>query len=325
MVDEEYFRFLKELFGEKVWSDFVLKYPSAKFDIESDFELKKRNLLRDSDEDMVIRCPAALLQQYEKLNKTKLQKDLKVDDHKYKGVVKISTDKLKIKSKFVSNFFEGPKNQIISHLKSLFKEKLLSSVDTILMVGGFAESEYMQTEIRNAFQNKTVIVPPEAGLAVLKGAVTYGFNPLVISERKSPRTYGISVNIPFDEKVHPEKLKCEYDGQQKCSDVFQKMVTIGQPLVVNETVFEHVCHPTSAYDRTANIDVYESDLENPKYTLDTECRRVGSLSLDIPDVERGKSRKIRIKMHFGHTQIYVSAHEEGTENVIRAKFNCFKK
>lgn len=325
MVDEEYFRFLKDLFGENVWKKFVKRCPSAKLDIESDFEIKKRNFQPNSDEDMIIRCPAALFHQSEKVNGTKLKRDLKADSHKYKSVVSVSRDKLKIKSMFVSHFFTESKNRIISHLEGLFQEESTASVDTILMVGGFAGSEYMQTEIRNAFTNKNVIVPSEAGLAVLKGAVTYGFNPLIISERKSPRTYGISVNVPFDETIHPSKLKCEYDGSQKCTDVFLKMVTIGQPLVVNETVFEHVCHPTRAYDITANVDIYESLLENPKYTIDAGCTRLGSLCLDIPDLLKGKNRKIRIKMHFGHTEIFVSAHEEGTSNFIRTKCNCLKK
>jgi hypothetical protein len=39
-----------------------------------------------------------------------------------------------------------------------------------------------------------VICPSDAVAAVLKGAVMYGHNPELISERKCPRTYGITVN-----------------------------------------------------------------------------------------------------------------------------------
>jgi hypothetical protein len=39
-----------------------------------------------------------------------------------------------------------------------------------------------------------VIIPEDAGLAVLKGAVQFGFNPKVINPRISRFTYGVSTN-----------------------------------------------------------------------------------------------------------------------------------
>lgn len=42
------------------------------------------------------------------------------------------------------------------------------------MVGGFSESPITLDVVKNAFPTKRVIVPEEAGLAVLKGAVLFG-------------------------------------------------------------------------------------------------------------------------------------------------------
>lgn len=45
----------------------------------------------------------------------------------------------------------------------------------LVLVGGFAESPMLQAAITNAFKDKKkVIVPRDAGLAVLKGAVLFG-------------------------------------------------------------------------------------------------------------------------------------------------------
>lgn len=54
------------------------------------------------------------------------------------------------------------------------------------MVGGFSESPFMQAAFLNAFSDKRVIVPEEAGLAVLKGAVMFGHEPCAILESNPP-------------------------------------------------------------------------------------------------------------------------------------------
>jgi hypothetical protein len=51
------------------------------------------------------------------------------------------------------------------------------------MVGGFSESPMLRNAVETAFPNRTLIIPEEAGLAVLKGAVLFGFEPRIISTR----------------------------------------------------------------------------------------------------------------------------------------------
>jgi hypothetical protein len=56
------------------------------------------------------------------------------------------------------------------------------------MVGGFAESKIMQSLVRKAFLDRSIIVPQEAGLVVLKGAVIYGHCPRIVSCRIASKT-----------------------------------------------------------------------------------------------------------------------------------------
>jgi molecular chaperone DnaK (HSP70) len=69
------------------------------------------------------------------------------------------------------------------------------------MVGGFSESPIMQSAIKEAFSTKKVIIPDEAGLAVLKGAVMYGHKPQTISVRVSTGHF-ISISHLFDNIFH---------------------------------------------------------------------------------------------------------------------------
>ena len=47
-----------------------------------------------------------------------------------------------------------------------------------------------------------VIEPKESNLAVVRGAVRFGLNSLVIASRKADATYGIITSVPFDPKIH---------------------------------------------------------------------------------------------------------------------------
>jgi hypothetical protein len=51
------------------------------------------------------------------------------------------------------------------------------------MVGGLSESEYVQKSMQTAFPDINVLIPEDPELAVMKGAVLFGFNPSVITAR----------------------------------------------------------------------------------------------------------------------------------------------
>jgi hypothetical protein len=62
------------------------------------------------------------------------------------------------------------------------------------------------------------------------------------------------------------------------------------------------------------------------YTLkDKRVKRLGILKIPMPDISGGYSRRIKIKMHFGYTELFATASEEGTNRKAEAKFNCLLK
>jgi hypothetical protein len=63
--------------------------------------------------------------------------------------------------------------------------------------------------------NQTLIIPQEAGLAVLKGAVLFGFEPRIISTRICKATYGVKTNSAFKEGTDPEEKKTIIEGDDE--------------------------------------------------------------------------------------------------------------
>ena len=323
-VNEEYFSKLEDMFGKDVWSSFMQNFPEDVLEVKRGFESKKCVIKESSNDTITMRFPVTLV---DVLNEKRQSKETMAEYIKqttYSHSVTAVNDKVRFKNDFIKECFTKSVEEIINHLKMLFSCKKLcgKKIGTILMVGGFSQSPVLCGRIKSAFPNMEVICPQEAVLAIVKGAVMFGNNPRLIQERISPRTYGICVSEPFDSTQHPTHLKGIVEGQEKCTDIFKIIVNKGQQLVVGESVFDVHCYPTHSYDTEASVEVYETSVSNPKYTIDDGVRRLGQLCVPIPDVARGKCRLIKIQMHFGYTELFVTAIEVDTDTKVDAKFQC---
>ncbi|WAR14060.1 HS12A-like protein [Mya arenaria] len=72
------------------------------------------------------------------------------------------------KAKVVEIWFKRTIDLLMQHLKSLLAEPKLKLVQTIILLGSFGESAYVQERVRNEIADVRLIVPSDAGLAVLK-------------------------------------------------------------------------------------------------------------------------------------------------------------
>jgi len=97
----------------------------------------------------------------------------------------------------------------------------MKDVDTILLVGGFGECKLVQKAVTKAVGRRTVIVPDEAGLAVLKGAVKFGHQPRLVSSRRVKYTYVYNITRLFATNQHPkEKAIINSYGKQRANNCF---------------------------------------------------------------------------------------------------------
>ena len=168
---------------------------------------------------------------------------------RYSQKIKVVKEKLRFDPEIMKEFFKKTIDTIITHVKEILaKNKRQGGViGTILMVGGFSDSPLLYERVKSEFPKLNVICPSDAVAAVLKGAVMYGHNPELISERICPRTYGVGVSEPFDDRTHPSHLKICSDGRDRCKHVFKVIVRLGEPLIVGKSNFEVSCAPKHAF------------------------------------------------------------------------------
>ena len=317
--------FLEDLFGHDVWSEFIKENPEDLLEIKRKFEAKKTGLTTQPTK-ATIPFPSTLFKTYiEKRQVKSIQEG--IEKSRYSQTVKVAKEKLRFDPEIMKEFFKKTIDTIIAHVKEILAKNKRQGgfIGTILMVGGFSDSPLLYERVKSEFPKHNVICPSDAVAAVLKGAVMYGHNPELISERICPRTYGVGVNEPFDDRKHPSHLKIFSNGRDVCKYVFKVIVRLGEPLIVGKSNFEVVCAPNHEFDSEANVEVYESSNENPMYTFDTDVKLLGMLTVPIPDINWGHSRRIQINIQFGYTELFVTASEVGTHRKAEAKFDCLLK
>ncbi|KAL3831483.1 hypothetical protein ACJMK2_023224 [Sinanodonta woodiana] len=310
-VDDAFDNLLKNVFGELVVSSFTQKNKTDELDLRREFELKKRKFA--GKDKMIFKGLSTISKMLEENGQT-LEQTL--SGTIYEGHVMHKRDKVHIPGTLMSKLFQDVKTKIIQHMREVLTQH--SNVNIILMVGGFSESKVIKTAVTEAFPHKTVIIPEEARLAVVKGAVMYGHNNSVIISRSMPFTYGISVAVPFDVNKHPESKKMYKGGNYKCEDNFKVFIRAGDTVIPGQTTIQHVCNSSTV--SSANVEIYRTRSKDPIYTDEPGCAKIGKIELILNNTS-AEITPIQITMSFGSTELSVQAKEKGTNNAIVAKFN----
>ena len=132
----------------------------------------------------------------------------------------------------VKSFFDA----VIDKIKALIANQLEATpgISVVFLVGGFAESAYLQDTLKASFQtpDRTVVTVPKASESILIGAVMIGLLPNTF-ESRCMRTTLISLD---DEKDPKALLITTKDGKRYCRDRFHVFVSIGQEVKVDEVI-----------------------------------------------------------------------------------------
>lgn len=179
---------------------------------------------------------------------------------------------------------------------------------TLLLVGGFAESDYLYDRIKSEFRAKIPVIvrPISPGSAIIQGAVTFGFNPRVLTSRLARKTYGIASCRDFQEGKHDPSKKEYIDGRAVCQDIFSKFVTRGQIIKIDDVV-PRTFYPVREDQKVVPVTLYSTDATDPMYITDSGMHKESTFDLYIGQSTLGRKSEILVSMSFGLTSIEVKA------------------
>ena len=324
MVDRTFKTMLTDIVGEEFLEKYCKQYTAEYIELFKDFEVKKRQRMIESSQSgkITLKISATFLEEFK--NDCGRTISQRTKETRYADSLKWSGDKLRMKQEVFQSFFKPSSEKIVNHIKELLEPRNVRDTKIILMVGGFSESEIVQDAVRKAFPEYRIVIPQEAGLAVLKGAVIFGHDPSVIDARIAKYTYGIEVCELFDPNKHEERRKerDKKDGKYRCHGIFSRHVEAGTILYRNEEQREHIYFPIYADQKKISFPVYISEKSgNPTYTDEPGCKWLGQLEMDISNTSGGLDRKFAAKLKFGGTEITVTAKNIQTNQIVHTNID----
>ena len=308
-VNDAYEDVLIKIFGQNVFTKFKNDNMDDYLDLFRTFEVKKRVVSTSTAVDTIISMPTTLVETYTK--ETNFTFEQAIDNSSISNVLQEKGNKLIMKAALMKDLFSVTTDNITKHISDLLCLDAIKGVKIIIMVGGLSESRLVQETVKNAFPNLKVVVPPNAVLSVIKGAVVFGYRPTAITERISKYTYGIEISLPFQDSVLPaNKLVVNWRGKYWREHCFYKIIECGREIKLNQKIRSEDTFTPAA---TTNIcfPVYGSTEPNPTHVSDDSCFFVGDMDIDFPDAENPKNLEREFQVYFilGDTEIRFEAKE----------------
>ncbi|KAK3085775.1 hypothetical protein FSP39_008563 [Pinctada imbricata] len=303
-VDEGFLQLLIKIVGGPVINIFRKEHTADYLDFMREFEISKRTLAPDNKLSFKVRLPPIISELCQNETGESLENLITTQNSPYKGKLKILGDKLVIDRDLMINIFMDVEEKIIDHVKGILGKPTVEKIDLILLVGGFAESPMIQHFLKQHFETKSrrVIVPQDAGLSVVKGAVIYGHVPLTIESRVVLYTYGYDAMVPFDSRIHPESKKTtNCKGEPRCRDSFLTFVTAGTSVRAGDFVKKEVnlnCR------EVGELNLYYTEHSDVMFSDDIRLRRLFHVQLSDILPENAESNQTMIyQFSFGETEV----------------------
>ena len=317
-MDDKFVALLESLFGIPTVKNFRSSYPAEWLRMINDFEMKKRSRRAFDGKSTRIILPREFTRLVsdpkcaglsESLERFGIHQDVEIYNGEY----------LSLGPNAMKQLFEPVVTGIVSHMTGLFKRPALGNVSSLFMVGGFAESVFLQEAIKRAFGSKCkILIPNYASIAVVQGATMFGKKPTIVSSRIMATTYGYRMYSDFNCKIHRLDKKEIIDGVAKCKDLFGVVVKENDAVKLGEKKYFTLV-PKSRDQKKMSVFFFTSTDPNAKYTTDPGVGpSIGEVKVDSPDTSKGRDREVEIIVHFGETEIKATAVDKTSRNVATA-------
>lgn len=312
-VDAEYKELLETIGGKGILEAFAKNYMEDYLTILKEFEAKKREV---SDSVVRIKIPLKFDQCVKKNIQGGLSKALL--NSIYRESVTYKNNKLCLQLSEFEKLFKNAIDGIVKCVAEILAKKDFDDVKDVIMVGGFSDCKLIQRALREKFKTRRFIIPDEAGLAVLKGAVYFGHLPNAISRRAARYTYGVQICRKFKPEEDPEDKKITVGGMERCKDVLHPLVKRGERIEPGRE-YTIVCHSLKPSQGKIECGIYVSNEVNPKFVDEKGCRLLSKVTVQLPPGV--KNAEIEEIITFGETEIMFRARQLETGRLFETKFD----
>lgn len=311
LVDSEFELVLNRVFGPSFVESLKERYADVWMGFMNDLETGKTGLHDKGDDEKVY---FDLLMQFADACREitgrsafSLMKDCKVPG------VAFANNRLQIDARVMKAWYKDSVTKMCSCLNKDLKMPSTEQITALHMVGTFSKSRYLLEEIRSGVKGidaDDIFNPTESHVAIVKGAVLYGFDPTIVQERVAARSYGIGTSTDFDPSKHPESRKQIIDGKARCNGLYSEFIAVGTRLRTDD-IRERTVKPGRKDMKRTTIKIYSAP-HNVMFLDDPACRMLASIHVELGDGSVVEERQIQVRMKFGGTELHVVATDKVT-------------
>mgnify|MGYP003687646659 CR=1 FL=1 len=273
-----------------------------------EFETKKRSVTSDYNLHFSSKLSACFNEKFS--NAVKMEK---IESSYLKNKVSFMKDKLKVSPSLMKSFFKESLDNIVNHVENILE--IIKDIDMILLVGGYVNSPLVQERFKNKFACCNIIIPQDSNLVVMKGAVLFGHNPMLISARVLRFSYGLTLECKFDPEIHPQdKRYYDDNGVERCKDGFSMLINSNTKVPASGKIVTIIGVPLYSTQKSYVSELYCTEEENP-VIVDDRCQLVGSLEISVSEDFTEKWEAVE-EYVFGMTDIKVSAKVMATDETF---------
>ena len=316
-VDESFFNFLKSFFTENFINHIQVKCPTSWFEVCKQFEYLKRKVKPDIQKDYRLTIAYDILKEHEKMFNN-MEFSERVNKSQSSDVT-FKNGCMHISSKLLNSFIQSQADKIVEHLQQLFVSKDIA-VNAIYKVGWFSEAAILSRAIDKfcLSKNITPIHPKTSAIAVAYGAVIYGFNPKVVTQRVSSFTYGIAYmsEVKSYEFVPDEHLYFNKEGKKFHKHLFTKAMEIDEKITESNSEFVTEYMPVEKDEEELDIIFYKSTKPEVGHITDAGTEQLGRFTVPLGDVSKGYDRKIQVTLNFSGTEIFAIGKDMQTGKMV---------
>ena len=315
-MDELYEEMLCDIFGNGFIKTFKENQAGQWLEMMINFETRKKTAQPDGKTNINIPLSHSFVSNYEKIQGKNIASAF--EESSVSGV-KWSSGMLCISASKIGSLFDKVLQNTHEHIKYLLEQQVLSSIKYIFLVGGFGECASFQRMIEENFgSGRTILIPYEASLCVLKGAVRHGHRLVEISSRISKYTYAIGKSREFVPGKDDEKFRMVSKGTGSSRRSFLRILVNAGESLAPGTIRTTTIHPHNPDKTELNFVLYYSEdiLSKDAHPTDANVQKLSKVTIHSPDTKQGKDRKFRAIISFGGTEIQFTVKEDGKDNVV---------
>ena len=306
-VDNAFYQIFVNSVGAPPLDEMKRNDPDAYLGLFREFEAAKRTVYTDKKSKVKMTIPRTALDEI-CTNHLKGDFEAIVQSSPCHEKMKLRKDLVRIDADLIIDMFKEASERIIALISNVLKKMKGSNLKMIVLVGGFSGCKIIQDSIKSFFPSYRVIVPEDAELAVLKGAVLFGHKPDYIVARIARYTYGVRIREDFNPDIHESGRCLVVNGKKKCDNIFYIYIKAGSVVKLGAKI-TNILHTIIPFQSSVPFSIFQSTIESPQYTDVEGCTKIGTLTVDIQDPSE-ENRYFRVNMIFGNTELKVTAFDK---------------